>query len=102
MVEVNNNLRVENPANAPMHNNQRVNLGVLYPPNHLPVKNLYSYFDGVNLFRQLDYDSYMLQKQAKPKKGKFPVVLKVIGGLLAVGLLYKTGIKGIKKLFKKP
>jgi hypothetical protein len=101
MVDVDKNLHVNNPANSPMHYNQRVELGVLTPPDYLPVKKLYSYFDGVNLYNQLDYDTYMMQKQAKPKKGKFPPILKVIGGLLVGGLLIKGGVRGIKKLIAK-
>jgi len=101
MVDVDKNLHVNNPANAPMHYNQRVDVGVLTPPDYVPVKKLYSYFDGLNLYNQLDYDTYMMQKQAKPKKGKFPPILKVLGGILASYLLIAGGVKGIKKLISK-
>ena len=101
MVDVDRNLHVENPSNAPMHYNNKVNVGVVVPPDYIPVKNFYSYYDGVRLYNQLDYDSYVLQKNEKPNKGKFPPVLKVLGGLLCGAALIFGGIKGVKKIFHK-
>lgn len=101
MVDVDRNLCVENPANSPMHYNNSVNVGVVVPPDRIPIKNSYSYFDGVQLYNKLDYDSYVLQQQVKPNKGKFPPVLKVLGGLLCSGALIFGGIKVVKKLFHK-
>ena len=101
MVESDKILRIENPANVQMHYNSRVNVGVVTPPDRLPVRNLYSYFDGLNLFRQLDYDTYDMQRRAKPKKGKFPTILKIIGGLLTGGILLKLGMQGIRKILHR-
>ena len=101
MVEADKMLRVENPANSPMHYENRVNVGVITPPDYLPVKNLYSYFDGVNLFKPLDYDTYVMQNKVKPNKGKFPSVLKILATLITGIVLLKYGKKGIKKIFGK-
>lgn len=92
-------LRVENPANAPMHYyNQRPLVGVLTPPDYIPMRRLYSYLDGLILFSKLDHDTYELQKNVKNTKGRFPAILKLIGGLALGGLLISSGVKGIKKL----
>ncbi len=94
-------LRVENPANRSMYYDQKPLVGVIVPPDYLPSKKLYSYFDGLILFNKLDYDTYELQKNVKNTKGKFPPILKFFGGIVIGGLLLSSGIKGIKTIIHK-
>ena len=74
---------------------------MLVPPDFSPVKNFYSYRDGNALYNKLDYDTCELQKHVKYNKGKFPPVLKILGGLMGTGALIFGGIKGVKHLIHK-
>ncbi len=93
-------LHVNNPTNSAMHYGQKVALGVLVPPDHLPVKNPYNYYEGQYLYNNLSHDAYVLQQTATPKRKGVPKIIKLIGGIAAAGALIFGGVKGIKALTK--
>lgn len=96
--------QIENPANKHMHYGDKPPIGVVNAPNKLPKKVLYSNAEAERIYNQMQYDIYQSQKHTKPpKKGKFPMVLKIILGTLAIcgGIIFRKDLgKLIKKVFK--
>lgn len=98
-------LQVDNPANKHMHYGVYNPVGILTPPDKLPVVVVYSPIDGQRQFNTMEKDVYAAQQSAtKLKTYKFPTILKIIGGVLIVsaGILFRKDIsKFVKKLFNR-
>lgn len=88
-------LRVDNPANKPMHYGNDYIVGVIVPPDSFPKTQLYSYTEGQKMYSQMSNDLYENSKKAKPQKKKTPLIVKMLAGLAALAL----SIKGVTKLF---
>lgn len=98
-------VEIENPANKNMHYGDKVPVGVINAPDRLPKKFIYSNYDAEKRYNELQYDIYQTQKHTKPpKKGKFPTVLKIILGTVAVAcaVIFKKDILKYIKNFKNP
>ena len=87
---------VENPANKHMHYGDYT-VGALNPPDYIPKYRIYSYTEGEKIYNEIQHDLYVESKKAKPyrKKG-FPLVLKILGAIAALGAVI-TGILKLRK-----
>lgn len=98
--------QIDNPANRNMHYGDRPVVGVIGAPDRLPKKTLYSPQEADKVYNELQYDLYQSEKHTKPpKKGSFPLVLKIIfgAGALAFGIAFRKDLsKFLKKIFKNP
>lgn len=94
-------LHVNNPSNTQMHYGQRTPIGVLVPPDYLPVKKPYNYFEGQYLYNTLSHDAYVMQQAAKPKRKGVPKIIKLLSTIAVTGALIFGGVKGIKKIISK-
>lgn len=96
--------QVENPANKLMHYGTS-NVGVIKPPDRLPRVVVYSPFEAEKEYNKMQFDLYQSEKKTKKyEKHKFPMILKIIGGIIVASALFvcrKEILKPIKALFKR-
>jgi hypothetical protein len=76
--------QIENPANRAMHYGDKPPVGVIKAPERLPKKVVYSNAEANKSFNQIQYDIYMDEKNARPRKIKFPAILKILIGASAI------------------
>lgn len=96
--------QIKNPANKSMHYGDKPPIGVITAPDKVPKKVLYSNAQAERIYNQMQYDLYQSEKHAKPpKKGEFPLILKILTGSAGIilGITYRKDIsKHLKKIFK--
>ena len=96
---------VDHVSNPNMHY-KTTNVGILNPPDKLPKKTVYSYAEGQRMYNEMQNDIYDNYKKANPPKKKFPLVLKILGAITALGVLFATRksiLQFVKGLFgEKP
>ncbi len=92
---------VESVSNPNMHYGN-VDVGVIIPPDKLPHKVIYSSKEGQRIYNDMQRDLYENSKKAQPPKRKFPLVLKILGGIIAfcAGIIF-LGKKFNIGIFKK-
>jgi len=81
-------VEVPNPVNSYMHYGDRDPVvSVIDAPDYMPKRIWYSNNEANKTYNELQHDIYQTAKQTKkPKKGKFPTVLKIVGAGIVVGL----------------
>lgn len=96
--------QIDNQANKHMHYGDKPPIGIVNAPDKLPKKVLYSNAEANKIYNQMQHDIYEKQKHTKaPKKGKFPMILKIILGIIGIGaaIRFRKNIGNrIKKIFK--
>jgi hypothetical protein len=93
----------ENAANRPMHYDN-VQMGIIHPPDKMPVVTVYSAREGRMRYNKMQHDLYEGQKKAKPPEKKSPKIIKVLLGIatLAGLFIYRKKIYNFfKEIFKK-
>lgn len=98
-------VEIENPANrAIRYEPDRILVKSIAVPDRLPKKVLYSNQEANRIYNEIERDIYESQKRAKPySENKFPAVLKILGGaiaLFAVIFKGKSLLKMLKNIFK--
>ena len=94
----------ENIANRPMHY-EEVQMGIIHPPDKMPVATVYSAREGRMRYNHMQHDLYEGQKKAKPPQKKTPKIIKILLGIAAItGLIVfrKKIYNFFKDIFKKP
>ncbi len=99
-------VELENPANKAMHyGNGRILVSTMEVPNTLPKKTVYSAREADIIHDRIERDIYDGIKKAKPyEKTKFPMVLKILGGIIGLSAIIfnrKALLNAIKKPFIK-
>lgn len=99
-------VEIDNPANRSMHyGSDRVLVHSIELPERLPQKVVYSNQEANQAYNRIEQDIYEGQRKAKPiSKTKFPTVLKILGGAIALAAVIFKGkdiLKMIKNIFKK-
>lgn len=98
-------VEVTNPQNQHMHYGDKPAVGVIDAAEKLPNRILYTNAEANKIYNELQYDIYQTAKHTKkPSKGKFPTILKILGGVLVVGtaiVFRKKIVSGCKMIFGK-
>ncbi|MBQ8458943.1 hypothetical protein IJ541_02445 [bacterium] len=99
-------VEVVNPQNSSMHYGDKPAVRVINAPDQLPKRVLYTNAEADKIYHEIQYDIYDKARHTKrPPKGKFPTVLKILGGIIAVGaaIVFRKNIASFcKKIFKNP
>ena len=98
-------VEIENPANRAMYYApDRVLVKSVEVPDRLPQKVVYSNQEADRIHAQIERDVYEGQKHAKPlSQTKFPTVLKILGGAIALTAVIFKGkaiLNFLKNIFK--
>ena len=79
-------VEVSNPLNQHMHYGDKPVAGIISASDALPNRILYTNTNANRVYNDMQYEIYQTAKHTPPpSKGQFPPILKIAGGLLALG-----------------